>query len=326
MGRIKIGNIKGPQGEAGKDFEYAKTYASVSAMNADYSGTDVEVGEYVIIDSGNNDADNGKVYRKGSNAYTYEHNIAGPTGPRGATGPMPTLYNGLDVTTPGLGALDAAVGPTIANKVSASGGEAGDTVASFTSADSTTDSDITAFTAMEKLTSGSALKTLMNIVSKAVKNIRWLKKKADAADTSISSLNDAIANFGVIVSNNQGGTDEDVSANTWKNVNAITLPAGTWLVYARFVSSGAESGLIGKRVVLGISNDTATPVDCETDGGETGRLNITISKIVVVTQNTAIYSKILHNGTSSITLLRTNTPGLSPASGRTSCLIAVRLK
>lgn len=193
MGRIKIGNIKGPQGEAGKDFEYAKTYASVSAMNADYSGTDVEVGEYVIIDSGNNDADNGKVYRKGSNAYTYEHNIAGPTGPRGATGPMPTLYNGLDVTTPGLGALDAAVGPTIANKVSASGGEAGDTVASFTSADSTTDSDITAFTAMEKLTSGSALKTLMNVVSKAVRNVRWLKKKADAADTSISSLNDAIA-------------------------------------------------------------------------------------------------------------------------------------
>lgn len=197
MGRILIGNIKGPQGDAGKDFEFAKIYSSVSAMNADYSGTDVETGEYVIINSGNNDADNGKIYRKGSSAYNYVARIAGPTGPTGATGPMPTLYNDIDATVPGQAALDAAVGPTIAGKVDISGGETADTVTTFTSVDTTTDNAITAWTSMEKLTSGSPMKTLMNIISKAIKNIRWLNKKTDATNTAVSSLNDALASMAV---------------------------------------------------------------------------------------------------------------------------------
>lgn len=203
MGRILIGNIKGPQGEAGKNFEYAKTYASVSAMNADFSGTDVAEGEYVVISAGIDDADNGRVYRKGTNSYVYVNRVNGPTGPRGATGPMPTLVTNLDTTTAGQGALDASVGPTIKGKVTKEGGETGDTVTTFNTSDTTTDAEIIEYTAMEKLTSGSPLKTLMSIMSKAVKNVRWFQKLLGTTDISgigngtvtnaVSTLNDALA-------------------------------------------------------------------------------------------------------------------------------------
>lgn len=204
MGRILIGNIKGPQGEAGKNFEYAKTYASVSAMNADFSGTDVAEGEYVVISAGIDDADNGRVYRKGTNSYVYVNRVNGPTGPRGATGPMPTLVTNLDTTTAGQGALDASVGPTIKGKVTKEGGETGDTVTTFNTSDTTTDAEIIEYTAMEKLTSGSPLKTLMSIMSKAVKNVRWFQKLLGTTDISgigngtvtnaVSTLNDALVN------------------------------------------------------------------------------------------------------------------------------------
>lgn len=207
MGRILIGNIKGPQGEAGKNFEYAKTYASVSAMNADFSGTDVDEGEYVVISAGIDDADNGRVYRKGTNSYVYVNRVNGPTGPRGATGPMPTLVNNLNTTTAGQGALDAAVGPTIDGKVTGNGGEAGDTIATFTTSDTTTDTEIIEYTDMAKLTSGSPLKTLMSIMSKAVKNVRWFQKLLGTTDISgigngtvtnaVSTLNDAFKSFQV---------------------------------------------------------------------------------------------------------------------------------
>lgn len=220
MGRILIGNIKGPQGEAGKNFEYAKTYASVSAMNADFSGTDVDEGEYVVISAGIDDADNGRVYRKGTNSYVYVNRVNGPTGPRGATGPMPTLVNNLNTTTAGQGALDAAQGPTIAGKVTGNGGEAGDTIATFTTSDTTTDSEIIKYTAMEKLTSGSPLKTLMSIMSKAVKNVRWFQKLLGTTDISgigngtvtnaVSTLNDAITNYIVRVSGTTPSSQTDL--------------------------------------------------------------------------------------------------------------------
>ena len=207
MGRILIGNIKGPQGEAGKNFEYAKTYASVSAMNADFSGTDVAEGEYVVISAGIDDADNGRVYRKGTSSYVYVNRVNGPTGPRGATGPMPTLVTNLDTTTAGQGALDASVGPTIKGKVTKEGGETGDTVTTFNTSDTTTDAEIIEYTAMEKLTCGSPRKTLMSIMSKAVKNVRWFKKLLGTTDISdigngtvtnaVSTLNDAFKSFQV---------------------------------------------------------------------------------------------------------------------------------
>lgn len=83
----------GPQGPKGDAFSIAKTYASISAMNAGYASDGVKVGQFVIIDTGNvEDADNAKLYVKGSSAYTFITDLSGakgmtgPQGPKGATG------------------------------------------------------------------------------------------------------------------------------------------------------------------------------------------------------------------------------------------------
>lgn len=81
---------QGPTGPAGAAFSIAKTYRSINAMNADYASTDVTVGQFVLIDTGNvNDADNAKLYVKGAHAYTYLTDLsgaAGMTGPQGIQG------------------------------------------------------------------------------------------------------------------------------------------------------------------------------------------------------------------------------------------------
>lgn len=78
----------GPQGAKGDAFAIAKTYASIAAMNADFAGTDVKTGQFVMIDTGNvNDADNAKLYVKGAAAYTYITDLSGATGMTGPQGP-----------------------------------------------------------------------------------------------------------------------------------------------------------------------------------------------------------------------------------------------
>lgn len=83
----------GPQGPQGEAFSIAKTYASISAMNAGYASDGVKAGQFVIIDTGNvEDADNAKLYVKGASSYTYITDLSGatgltgPQGPKGATG------------------------------------------------------------------------------------------------------------------------------------------------------------------------------------------------------------------------------------------------
>lgn len=83
----------GPQGEKGDPFAIAKTYASITAMNAGYASDGVKQGQFVMIDTGNvNDADNAKLYVKGATTYTYITDLSGatgmtgPQGPKGATG------------------------------------------------------------------------------------------------------------------------------------------------------------------------------------------------------------------------------------------------
>ena len=85
---------QGPQGEKGDPFSIAKVYISVESMNADYTGVDVAIGQFVMIDTGNvNDADTGKLYVKGNSAYDYvtdlsgAQGIQGPIGPQGEQGP-----------------------------------------------------------------------------------------------------------------------------------------------------------------------------------------------------------------------------------------------
>lgn len=101
----KKGNIRGAtgakgdqgatgiQGPKGDPFAIAKTYPSISAMNAGYATDGVGAGQFVVIDTGNvEDVDNAKLYLKGASSYTYitdmsgATGLTGPQGPKGATG------------------------------------------------------------------------------------------------------------------------------------------------------------------------------------------------------------------------------------------------
>ncbi len=79
---------KGDKGDTGDPFTIAKTYESISAMNAGYTTDGVKVGQFVIIDTGNvEDEDNAKLYLKGSTAYNYIGDLSGATGMTGPQGP-----------------------------------------------------------------------------------------------------------------------------------------------------------------------------------------------------------------------------------------------
>lgn len=94
---------EGPQGPKGDAFAIAKTYRSVEEMNADYAGTDVSAGQFVLIDTGDvQDEDNAKLYVKGAESYTYLTDLSGATGLTGPQGPQgvqgPAGQDGTGVT------------------------------------------------------------------------------------------------------------------------------------------------------------------------------------------------------------------------------------
>ncbi|MDO4486031.1 MAG: hypothetical protein Q4C46_05475 [Bacillota bacterium] len=79
--------VAGEKGEKGDVFTIKKTYTSVAEMDLDYSGTDVKIGEHVIINTvDRSDQENGRIYRKDAEAYEYVANICGPEGPQGQKG------------------------------------------------------------------------------------------------------------------------------------------------------------------------------------------------------------------------------------------------
>lgn len=78
---------KGDKGEKGDAFSITKVYTSVAEMNADYSGTSVKEGQFVLIDTGNvEDEDNAKLFVKGASAYTYVTDLSGAQGIQGPQG------------------------------------------------------------------------------------------------------------------------------------------------------------------------------------------------------------------------------------------------
>lgn len=81
---------QGPKGDKGEPFAVAKVYASVSAMNAGYASDGVAQGGFVVIETGNpEDADNSKLYVKGTAKYEFLTDLSGAQGmkgERGATG------------------------------------------------------------------------------------------------------------------------------------------------------------------------------------------------------------------------------------------------
>lgn len=114
----------GAKGATGDGFSIYKSYASISAMNAD--AANVPTGKFVIITTGNkSDADNGKLYIKNSSGgFTFQtymngaQGIQGPVGPTGATGPK-----GPTGATGGVG----PVGPTGAQGKTGGNGPSGPT-------------------------------------------------------------------------------------------------------------------------------------------------------------------------------------------------------
>ena len=78
---------QGAKGDTGDSFHIVKQYGSVSEMNADFSGTDVGTGEFVmIITADPDDADYGKVYTKGAVRYEFVVSMKGATGIQGPKG------------------------------------------------------------------------------------------------------------------------------------------------------------------------------------------------------------------------------------------------
>lgn len=84
-----IQGVQGAKGDKGDPFSIKKIYASVAAMNADFSGTDTSTGDFVLINTGNvEDEDNAKLYVKGKSAFTFVTDLSGAAGIQGPQGPQ----------------------------------------------------------------------------------------------------------------------------------------------------------------------------------------------------------------------------------------------
>ena len=129
-------SIRGPQGPQGDAFHIVKTYASITAMNADYSGTDVKIGEFVMIVSTVDDPDNAKVYVKGDQQYNF---VVDMSGAAGIEGPEGKGINSVSITYQGSASnTSAPTGTWVDNPPSVAAGEYLWTRIIFTYTDSTT--------------------------------------------------------------------------------------------------------------------------------------------------------------------------------------------
>ena len=112
--RITFTNVKGLKGDTGDAFHIAKTYDTIAQMEADYSGTDTHIGDYVMVVNSVDDPDNAKVYIKGSSGWRFVVDMSGAQGIKGDTGNgianasmsnyqlTLTFTNGDTYTTPSL--------------------------------------------------------------------------------------------------------------------------------------------------------------------------------------------------------------------------------
>lgn len=82
-----VQGIQGQKGDPGAPFSIAKIYISVDAMYADFDNTDVEEGQFVLINTGNvEDEDNAKLYVKSATFYSYVTDLSGAQGMQGPPG------------------------------------------------------------------------------------------------------------------------------------------------------------------------------------------------------------------------------------------------
>ena len=82
-----VQGFEGPKGDKGDPFAIAEIYSSVSEMNADYNNYQIDIGSFVLINTGNvDDEDNAKIYVKGNTAYEYITDLSGAQGVMGPKG------------------------------------------------------------------------------------------------------------------------------------------------------------------------------------------------------------------------------------------------
>lgn len=80
---------RGPAGKQGAPFQITKIYSSVEEMNADYENSEVEVSDFVIINTSDiEDPDNAKLYIKTSTEFSFVTDLSGATGIQGPAGPI----------------------------------------------------------------------------------------------------------------------------------------------------------------------------------------------------------------------------------------------
>lgn len=81
---VQLSQITGPQGPAGEGFSIYKTYASITAMEAD--AANVEDGKFVMIASSEDDPDNAKLYIKSGEGFNFVSDLSGAQGIQGPQG------------------------------------------------------------------------------------------------------------------------------------------------------------------------------------------------------------------------------------------------
>lgn len=75
-------------------FRFAKVYPSYAAMQADFSGTDVNQGQFVLISSNVEDPHNAEFYVKNANAWGFMGDLSGAQGIKGDTPVLTALEDG----------------------------------------------------------------------------------------------------------------------------------------------------------------------------------------------------------------------------------------
>lgn len=89
---IAISELKGEkgdqglQGPQGNPFAIKKIYPSISEMNKDFSGKDVSVGDFVLINCDVNDEDNAKLFVKTDSEFKFLTDLSGAQGIQGPKG------------------------------------------------------------------------------------------------------------------------------------------------------------------------------------------------------------------------------------------------
>ena len=230
--------IEGPQGPVGAPFQVKKIYDSVEAMNADYSGSDVAIGEFVLIDTGDvQDPDNSKLYVKGPTQYDFvtdlssAQGIQGPQGTPGTPAGFGNVTATVDNTTGTPQVSVQADGPNTAKNISFSfaglkgeKGEKGDPGQDGTQINSVAPLMVETAPAVDRgsIALGNDIQALRSDSNSIIVGNNIHLTNADRNNVIIGELGDRTKSFmdgGVIV-----GMDNDVSK---MNYGAPALAATT---------------------------------------------------------------------------------------------------